>query len=244
MSTREMHHVRLDADGRDARSKISDAITDLRAGAKFGEHDMATICVGVLRLPSVHEVGLVEVLFEAPWVDTIYRVPLRTAARFFGRLKNAGKDSGKKVNHDIIRLNRAKVDSRGTVTLADGTVLFAVEVSTAPEMTHPTELDWRIVHASLKVIPGGEHCYQSPAEGAPFAIPEVVANERVLDCHSLRFLRPPPLKDIIAGVRRADPSLTKEKASNQKIADALRKFGLRVPTPRPRVSKMKTRAKA
>ena len=108
-------------------------------------------------------------------------------------------------------------------------------------MTDPSELDWRIIRAALKVIEGGENCYRSVRDGLLAADPESAPDLRFLDCARLSGLTPPPLKDIVAGIARIDPKL---KASGQKIADALCKFGLRVPPPRPRVNRARETAKA
>jgi hypothetical protein len=117
------------------------------------------------------------------------------------------------------------------VKLADGTELYAIELLTAPMLTEPSELDWRIVHAALKVIEGGDRCYRSLRDGLPAEQSALVPDERFLDCAKLPDLKPPPLKDIVQGFARVDPTL---KVSGQKVADALRKFGIRIPAPRPR----------
>jgi hypothetical protein len=236
MSPTELQHVRLGAQGRDARGKISDAIALLRTEANFCEHDRATICVGLLRLPSCEMVGLVEVVFEAPWVKTVYRVPLRTAARLRGRRRG----SAERVEYDAVRFNLAEVDFYGLVTLASKTALYGVEVCPASMLTQPSELDWRIIHAALKVIDGGHHCYRSLPEGLLNADPQRVPGLQFLDCNLLRGLKPPPLKDIMKGIERIDSEL---RVSGQKVADALRRFGVRIPAPRPRV-KARERAKA
>jgi hypothetical protein len=235
MSAIELKYMRLSPEKRDRRRKVSDAIAVLCAEAGFGERHRATIRVMPLRLVSAELVGLVEVLFEAPWVPCTYSVELRTAPQFRGRGSRGYQE------RPIIELNRAVVDATGLVTLADNTELSAVEVLSAPMLTEPSELDWRIIHLVLKTIEGGEQCYRSLGEGLPSATPDHVEDVRFLDCQMLPALNPPPLNDIVKGIARLDPTL---HASGQKIADALRKFGVRVPSPRPRLKKSSASAKA
>lgn len=231
-------YEKLAEQDRNSRRRVADAVAVLRKHADFTEHDRAKIRVGRLRLPSGETVGFTEVLFDAPWEDMGYSVSLRTAARFRGRRQ---RPPPQYEEFAIIRLNRAEVDAAGMVMLDDGTVLYAVEVLTAPMLTEPSELDWRIVHAALKVIDGGDRCYRSWREGVPFSRPDLVPDERSLDCNELPKLKPPPLKDIVQGIARVDPTLN---VSGQKIADALRRFGIRVPVPRPRVKASRENAKA
>ena len=222
-----LEYQRLFEEDRQSRRAVTDAVAVLRNHG-FTQHDRANIRVGRLRLPSGEIVGFTEVLFDAPWEDKGYSVALRTAVRFRGRRKGSTQYE----DFEIIRLNGAEVDAGGVVKLADGTELYAIELLTAPMLTEPSELDWRIVHAALKFIDGGDRCYRSPRDGLPPAQSDFIPDERILDCAKLPDLKAPPLKDIVQGVKCVDPALN---ISGQKIADALRKFGIRVPVPRPRV---------
>jgi hypothetical protein len=56
---------------------------------------------------------------------------------------------------------------------------------------------------------------------------------RFLDCSKLSGLKLPSLKRIARAIGRKDWTL--RNLSHQKIADALRMFGIRVPRARPRV---------
>ena len=230
-------YEKLAEQDRDSLRQVADAVAVLRKNAGFTEHDRAKIRVGRLRLPSGEIVGLIEVLFDAPWEDKGYSVSLRTAARFRGRRRGSPQYE----EFEIIRLNRAEVDAAGTVMLADQTELYAVEVITAPMLTDPSELDWRIVHAALKVIDGGDRCYRSLRDGLPPDQSDLVPDEFFLDAARLPDLKPPPLKDIVQGIAEIDSTL---KVSGQKVADALRKFGIRVPVPRPRVKASRKTANA
>lgn len=224
-----LEYQRLFEEDRQSRRAVTDAVAVLRQNAGFTDQDRAKMRVGRLRLPSGETVGLIEVLFDAPWEDKGYSVALRTAARFRGRRKGSPQYE----EFEIIRLNRAEIDSAGVVVLADQTVLYAVEVIAAPMLTEPSALDRRIVRAALKVIDGGDHCYRNLRDGLPSDQSDLVPDEYFLDSATLPNLKPPPLKDIVQGIAEVDPTL---KATGQKIADALRKFGIRIPAPRPRVN--------
>jgi hypothetical protein len=237
MAGTESKRIGLDAKGRDGRDKISDAVAVLRADAGFGDRHRATIRVLPMRLPSAEVVGAVDVLFEAPWVPGVYIVGLRYAPGFRGRRLRSGFEE-----YPIFELNRATVDAVGTVTLADGTVLEDVEMLTAPMLAEPTDLDSKILAAALKVIEGGEACFRTLQEDVPAAHRAFVPDIRPLDWGRLRNLKTPPLKQLVAAIKVVDPELADK--SSQKIADTLRKFGIRVPIPRPRISRSRQRAKA
>jgi hypothetical protein len=213
-----------------------DAVALLRECVRLNDDDRATIHVGLLQLPSGETVGLPYLMFDAPWEEATFVVSLRTAPRFRGRRQGASK----KVEYEIKRLNNAEVDRAGTVTLSDQSILYSVEMSSAPMMAEPSELDWKIVHAALACIKGGERCYRSMREEVPFGDPELIPEDRYLDCQRLSGLELPPLKELVAAIRKHDRGL--DKKSQQKIADALRKFGLRLPTSRRRVHRASVKA--
>jgi hypothetical protein len=222
-------YTRIAEEDKASRRAIADATTVLRKAVQFNEHDRAKIRVTAIRLPSGDVVGLVDVLFEAPWLDERYCVSLPTAGRF----KGFRQDIRRHVDLEIIRLNKAAADAAGTVVLADGTILGAVRVIPAQMPLEPSELDWKIVHATLSIIPGGDRCYRSWREGMSPELQYMIPDQRLLDCSKLHDLKDiPPLKDIVTAIGRDHPTL---KVSSQKIADALRAFGIRVPVPRPRI---------
>ena len=222
MSAAEFPRVKLVPKGRDSARTVSEAVTLLRREAGLRKGDRAKIGVGLLRLPSGDLVGLAEIVFASTRRSTTYAVPLQSAASFNAiRAGYPGYD-----RYDIARLGSAEVDVNGLVVLSDGTVLEAVKFLSAPMLTKPSETDWRIIHLVLSVIKGGEQCYRSLSEGLPPEVAELVSDERFLDCNRLSALDLPPLKVIAFDIRKKDPTL---KASDQKIADALRKVGARQP---------------
>src|SRR5665213_2305415 len=68
----------------------------------------------------------------------------------------------------------------------------------------------------------------------------MVSGLRFIDCNTLSGLKIPLLKTVAAYIADRDPTL--KLLSPQKISDALRKFGIRVPTGRPRRNSRRTPA--
>ena len=68
----------------------------------------------------------------------------------------------------------------------------------------------------------------------PAEFREMVPDVRVLDCNKLSGLDIPSLEAIAAYIAERDRTL--RRLSLQKIADALRRFGMRVPNPSRHVS--------
>ena len=229
MSVTEFERSELPPKGSDRTRSVSEAMRLFRAKAGFSKGDRARVEMGLLRLPSGHLVGVAEIVFVSTSNKTIFKVPLEFAARFRAiRHGFLGFEE-----YDIARLGNAEIDDDGLVHLTDGMDLESVELLSAPMLIEPSDTDWRIVHLALAVIEGGDRCYRSLREGLPPAQAEAVPDQRCLDCARLAHLVLPPLKVIAIDVRQKDPTL---KVTEQKIADALRKFGARVPSPRPRRS--------
>lgn len=212
----------LQEDRRDERLGLADVIDVLHSRADFDGARAGEIRVGELRLPSDEIVGLVCALIECPAHGTIFIVSLPASAQF--RAKR--RDGSKVETFDIFQLDRATFDSSGSVELANGARLRAVEVIPALRPYQETKLDWRIVHHTIAYLQAEEECYRCPIEFvSPF-----------LDCSTLPGLRlrrkTPLLKQIKDHIEKREPGLN--GVSEQKIADALRKFGIRIPVARPR----------
>src|SRR5262249_37607383 len=118
------------------------------------------------------------------------------------------------------------------VALTNGAELRAVELVPALLPRNPSELDWRIVHHTVAIIGAEERCYRSLGKGLRRPLRDMVPDARFLDCQQLSGLDLPPLKVLALDIAARDPTL--KRLSQQKIADALRKFGIRIPRPRPR----------
>jgi hypothetical protein len=220
---------RLFEENRSSRRTIADAIEVLRQTCDFNSHDRAEIRIGPLRLSSGDVVGLVDVQFEVPVRDKVFIVSLPTSARFRANCGGASQRGC----FEIDRLDGAVVASDGNVLLKDGATLSAVVVIPTPVLHDPTELDWRIVQLTVAMIKAENHCYRSLRTGVPQPQQDMVPDVRRLDCSKLYGLDLPPLKEIALYIRKQDWTL--RKLATQKVADALRKFGMRVPKPRPRV---------
>jgi hypothetical protein len=225
-----LEHERLFEERRKSRRTIADAIDVLRDACGFSDHDHAAIRIGPLHLSSGDAVCLVGVLFEVPFREKVYIVSLPTSAQFRGTCHGASRQDC----FEISRLDGAVVGADATVVLRDGITLHAVEVIPTRILSDPTELDRRIVHFTISMIGAEDRCYWSLRAHLPLALQDTVPDLRRLDCSKLHGLDIPPLKEIAFQIAQKDKTL--RKLSPQKIADALRKFGIRVPKPRPRLN--------
>jgi hypothetical protein len=220
-------YERLCEAGRISRRTLADAIEVLHQKAGFGDNDRAEIAIGLLKLPSAEVVGLVQIIFDPQIGDKAYVVALPTSKQFKAYRANARQRSC----FDIAELDGAVVDGSGNVLLANGIALRAVAVIPARLPLAPTELDWRIVHQTLLAI-GAVHCYRYGEYGLPPQLQQMPADLRILDCGTLRGLTLPLLKALAFDIRQRDPRVA--DISDQQIANALRKFGIRIPHGRPR----------
>jgi len=96
----------------------------------------------------------------------------------------------------------------------------------------PSKLDWRIVQHTISIIGAEARCYRRLCEGLAPRFKDMVPDLRFIDCSRLVGLMVPPLKVISSLIREKDPTL--KKLSEQQIANTLHKFGIRIPTVRPR----------
>ncbi len=217
---RASKYERLSEEQRTSRSTIADAVDVLREAVDFKGRDRAKVVIGSLRLPSDEMVGLVQLVFESRKREKGFVVSLPTSTQF----KGACRGSTHRKCFDIGRLHGATVDCASNVVLSDGEELRAVEFIRALLPLEPSALDWKIVHHTLSIIGVAEHCYR----------PWPVSGQLVLDCGTFSKMRLPlpPLKEL--AWRLEDRDLTLKGLSQQKIADALRAFGIRRPIARPR----------
>lgn len=226
------HHELLREEERNHRFTVSHAIDVLLKSAGFGDDDFAEIHVGILPLPSRDMVGLANVFFDSRTLGKTLVVSLATSAEF--RAKRQGEADARRFS--IFELDGAKVNNNGIVRLSDGAVLRAVEVIPAKLPLKPSDLDWRIVHHVISIIGAEDHCYRSLREHARpkclDVLEEMIPNIRFLDFNALEGLELPSLKYLAAQIAKKDPTL--KRLSHQKISDALRKFGMRVPASRSR----------
>jgi hypothetical protein len=227
-----VQHCRfLREEERKQRRTVSHAIDVLAHDADFGGADVAEVRVGTLRLPSCEQVGLLSVFFDSQILGKTLVVSLATSAEFTAKCQ--GEEDARRFS--IFELDGAKADNDNIVRLLDGTVLRAVEVIPAKLPLKPSDLDWRIVHHVISIKKAEDQCYRSLREHAKpkcSDVPEeMIPEERFIDCSALEGLELPSLKYLARQIGRKDPSL--KKLSHQKIADALRNFGMRIPASQP-----------
>jgi hypothetical protein len=227
------HHELLREQERNQRLTVSHAIDVLANDADFGADDFAKIQVGILSLPSRDMVGLANVFFNSRALGKMLVVSLATSAEFWA-IRDAEVDA---CRFSIFELDGAKVDNRGLVRLSGGAVLRAVKVIPAKLPLKPSDLDWRIVHHVISIIGAEDRCYRSLREHAKpkcLDVPEEMIPEiRFIDCRALKGLKLSSLKHLAQQIGKKDPTL--KNLSRQKIADALRKFGMRIPASPARV---------
>jgi hypothetical protein len=219
-------YQRLCEESKASRRTIADALEVLRQAADFADDDRAEIRIGALHLPSDHIVGLVDIVFDAPHRDKTFIVSLPTSARC-----RAICDAWPRRRElETSKLDGAVVDAEANVHVSGGK-LRAVEVIPFPLPYEPTELDWRIVRLTIAIIAAEDRCYRSLRDGMPLELRHMVPDLRFLDCSTLSGLDLPALKYIRSWITEKDHTL--RKLSEQKVADSLRKFGMRIPKPRP-----------
>jgi hypothetical protein len=222
---------RLLEERRTKRRTVADVLDVVRQVLGLEDPPQGKINLGPLLLPSGEWTSLVDVVF--PDLDCIVTLP--TSARFRARSATNSEHQ----EFEISRLDGADVASDGSVRLVNGTQLRTVEVVPTHLPYEPSELDRRILRHVISLT-RSEHCYRSIREGVPEHLQHQVPDVRALDFSRVLTIQAPPLKVIRGFIEEHDPDL---KVSEQKIADALARFGVRVPRRRPRtVSRRKPTA--
>jgi len=224
--------VALDEEGQASRRTIADALDVARQRLGLNEIAPGEIRIVPLQLPSGECATVVIVVFA----DLGCHVSLPPAARFTAL---SGISSQPEI-FEISALDHAEVCSDGSVLLVDGTRLRAVEVMPTRMPYELSKLEQRILHHVI-TLTDSYYCYRSLREGLPEHLQHQVPDLRALDYSRLHMIQAPPLKVIQAFIEDHDPEL---KVSNQKIADALAKCGVRVPRRRPRSVSQRAAARA
>lgn len=206
-----------------------DAVAVLREHANFKKQDHATVRLAPMRLLSREIVTMVDLVFSPSSGETGYSVSLPTCTEFTAQATGSSHSE----EFEIARLDKATVDSAGTVTLEDGGNLRWVQVVPVQLPYEPSAIDWRIIYYAVSALGAEDRCYRWYGEGLPPELQVMVSpNLKFLDCSRLAGLELPPLKELAFQIRKKDPIF--KKLSEQKIADALRRFGMRHPKARPR----------
>jgi hypothetical protein len=221
------HYERLAEEHRTSRRTMADAVAVLQDYSGFSENDRAEIRIAGLKLPSAEVVGLVQLVFDRPGCDTTYLVSLPTSKLFRCRRLGARQSEC----FDIALLDGAVLDGASKVRLTDGALMCAVEVLPVRLPLAPTALDWLIVYHTIRFIDAKEQCFR-PLRSAINDLPmDMIPNLSWIDCSKLPGLAVPSLDSIATYIASVGPKLG---VSQQKIADTLLKFGMRIPRSRPR----------
>jgi hypothetical protein len=225
-------YARWQEERRTSRRTVADALDVVGQDLAPNEVLRAQIRIGPLLLPSGKWTALVDVVF--PDLGCIVSLP--TSSRF----RALSDTNSRHQLFEISLLDDAEVCADGSVQLADGSRLRAVEVIPTRLPYEPSDRDERILRHVISLT-GSDHCYRSIREGLPEHLQPQVPDLRALDYSRVRTIQAPPLKVIKAYIEDHDPEL---RVSNQKIADALATFGVRVPRPRPRIVSGRTPPRA
>jgi hypothetical protein len=209
-------YVRLREERRTSRRTIADALEVVRQESGLDDIGRAHVKIHLLRLASGQCPALVDVVFS----DLGCGVSLPTSSKFKARGTNARQQK-----LEISRLDCAEICPDGSVLLADGTWWRAVEVVPTLLPYEPSKLDEKILGHVISQTKA-DYCYRSIREGVPEHLREMVPDIRVLDFSRVRMIKAPQLKMIRGYISDHEREL---RVSNQKIANALAMFGIRVP---------------
>jgi hypothetical protein len=222
---------------RNERTTIADAIDVLETEANFKPDDCATVWLQPLQLQSATVAWLVSVIFDGPDAAVGFVVPLRTAKAFSA----IDMDGFRKRLFQIESLDGATTDASGVVSLANGDKVRALELISAQLPRELSPLDEKIIHLAISMIKGAEgRCYRDLRDDLPAAERSGIPSLRFLDFSKLAegpdrpALKVPYLKVIRGKFEETYPHDV--SPSEQAIADALEKAGMRVPRRRPKAA--------
>jgi hypothetical protein len=222
---------------RGLRTTLADALDVLHNEAAFRTEDRARVALQPLQLQTDRLAWLVSLLFDGPDVSTGFIVPLRTASAFSA----IDMDGSCKRQFGIELIDGATVDSCGIASVANGERLRAIELVPAQLPYELSELEQRIIHLTISIMEGAEdRCYRDLRDDLPASDHYGIPSLRFLDFSKLTegADRPPlpvPYLKVIRGKYEATYPHD-ESPSEQKIADALEKAGMRVPRRRSTVA--------
>jgi hypothetical protein len=257
--------VPLEEHRRAKRRTVADALEVVHEKLGVYETTRAEIKIHHLQLPSGECTALVAVLFP----DLGCHVSLPTSARFRGFSERSSQNQ----LFEISRLDRAKVDSDGSVRLVDGTSLRAVEVIPSHLPYELSKLE-KLILWYVILLTRSLYCFRSIHEDLPEQLQQQVSGFH-LDWSRVRTIRVPALKVIKGFIEDhhrqhdvlglADPAGQAHQARNrhleshadapgdrnpqlkvssQKIADTLAKCGVRVAIRRPRTVSQRSATRA
>jgi hypothetical protein len=212
----------LKEESRDKRRTVADALEVVRQGLGVDEIPGAEIRVGPFPLPWGEATAVVVVI--CPALDCRVSLP---ASWWFTALS---EERSQRHRFEISCLDGAKVGPDGSVVLTDGRCLRGVEMvpTHMPYELSPVEerILWNVIRFTESY-----GCYRNLRDDLPPHLQPGIPDLWFLDYGRLHTIPRRPLKAIKAYIETHDLEL---RISNQKIADALAKCGVRVPRRRPR----------
>ena len=217
--------VLLGYDTLTSRRTVADALELLEKKAGFREGDQGDIGVHGRRMPSGEVLGFFAVNFFSTVTQTTYHVGFPAAQKVFAWRHQ----DQQRYQMDIFEINGARVDSQGRIALTTGVMIYALEVIPVPR-NEPSDLD--LVSLRLAIVSVGaeeRYCRRVRDEiSGPFRdmIPESFT---ALDWTNLPEFDSPPLKQIEYAFRA---KYSGQAPSREKISQALRRFGVRIPRTR------------
>jgi hypothetical protein len=223
-------YVRLREEHRTQRHTIADVLEVVHEKLGLTEIPAGRIALLQVTLPWKETTAFVDVVFT----DLGCAVSLPMSGRFTARTETEPQ----RIEYDISDLRDAEVCSDGSVRLANGTWLRAVEVlptflphkPSAEERTHWDDGERILLH--VIVLTKSFFCFRMLRDSLPPDLQHRVHDLWAVDYSRVHEIKAPPLKVIRAHIEDNDPELD---ISNQTIANALQEFGVRIPLPRPRV---------
>jgi hypothetical protein len=212
----------LKEDSRNNRRTVADALEVIRQEFGVDETPGAEIRVGPLLLPSGEATAVVVLI--CPDLDCYVSLP---ASWWFTEFTER---SSRRHRFEILCLDQAKVGPEGSVVLTDGRRLRGVEMVPTHMPYELSRVEKRILQNVIKLTES-DGCYRNLREDLPEHLQPGIPDLWVLDFGRLHTIPRRSLKEIKSHIEDDDPEL---RVSNQKIADALAKCGVRVPRRRPR----------
>jgi hypothetical protein len=204
------------------RRTVADALEVIRQEFGVDETPGAEIRVGPLLLPSGEATAVVVLI--CPDLDCYVSLP---ASWWFTEFTER---SSRRHRFEILCLDQAKVGPEGSVVLTDGRRLRGVEMVPTHMPYELSRVEKRILQNVIKLTES-DGCYRNLREDLPEHLQPGIPDLWVLDFGRLHTIPGRKLKAIKVYIEKHDPEL---RVSNQKIADALAKCGVRVPRRRPR----------
>jgi hypothetical protein len=212
----------LKEDSRDKRRTIADALEVIRQ--ELGVDEMPSAEIRVCPLPLPCGEATAAVMLVCPDLECWVSLP---ASSWFTAFP---EKCSQRHQFKIHCLDQAKVDPTGSVVLTDGRCLRGVEM-VPTHMPYELSLVEKRILWNVIAFTESYGCYRNLRDDLPQHLQPGIPELWVLDYGRLHTIPGRPLKAIKAYIETQDPELT---VSNQKIADALAKCGVRVPRRRPR----------